>query len=101
MTAHNSRNASNSRNKSNNRTANTISTSANAGILAKVVKPATACREGNYSRDILKTKEMTKGTSWMSSVTAGTGSRKVSNSRKDRKFSRDTSNCSRNSQLEH
>jgi hypothetical protein len=75
--------------------------SSKAGILAKVVKPATACREYNYCRDTVKNTEMTIGTSWMPSVTAGTGSKKVSNSRKDRKFSRDTSNCSRNSQLEH
>ncbi len=101
MTAHNSRNESNSRNKSINWTTNTISLSAKAGILAKVVKPATACREGNYSRDSVKNTKLTIGTSWLSSVTAGTISRKVSNSRKDIKFNRDTSNSSMNSQLEH
>jgi hypothetical protein len=49
MTSHNSRNTSNSRNESNNRTANT--TPAKAGMLAKTVKPATAWREANSSRD--------------------------------------------------
>ena len=63
--------------------------------------PATACREAFDSRDTVKNTEMTIGISWMSSVTAVTGSRKVSNSRKDRKFNRDTSKRSRNSQLEH
>jgi hypothetical protein len=48
MTAHNSRNASNSRNDSNNRTANIVS---KAGMLAKTVKPTTAWREANSSRD--------------------------------------------------
>jgi hypothetical protein len=51
MTAHNSRNASNSRNVSNNRTANTVWTQSKAGMLAKTVKPATAWREANSSRD--------------------------------------------------
>jgi hypothetical protein len=49
MTAHNRGNRSNSRNESKNRTANTMD--ARAGILAKVVKLATAHREANYSRD--------------------------------------------------
>ncbi len=47
MTAHNSRNTSNSRNERNNRTANTAGTPAKAGMLSKVVKPATACKEIN------------------------------------------------------
>jgi hypothetical protein len=51
MTAHNSRNARNSRNESNNRTANTVWTPSKAGMLAKTVKPATAWREANSSRD--------------------------------------------------
>jgi hypothetical protein len=51
MTAHNSRNASNSRNESNNRTVNTVWTPSKAGILAKTVRPATAWREANSSRD--------------------------------------------------
>jgi hypothetical protein len=51
MTAHNSRNASNSRNESNNRTANTVWTPSKAGMLAKTVKPTTAWREANSSRD--------------------------------------------------
>ncbi len=49
MTAHNCRDASNSRNESNNKTANTVATPEKAGMLAKVVKPATACRKA-YSR---------------------------------------------------
>jgi hypothetical protein len=51
MTAQNSRNAGNSRNESNNRTANTVWTPSKAGMLAKTVKPATAWREDNSSRD--------------------------------------------------
>ncbi len=51
MTAYNSRNASNIRNKSNNRTANTVWTPSKEGMLAKTVKPATAWREANSSRD--------------------------------------------------
>jgi hypothetical protein len=51
MTAHKSRNASNSRNESNNRTANRVWTPPKAGMLAKRVKPATAWREANSSRD--------------------------------------------------
>ncbi len=42
---HNSRNASNSRNESNNRTANTV------WMPPKAVKPTTAWREANSSRD--------------------------------------------------
>ncbi len=49
MTAHNSRNASGSSNESNNRTVNT--TPSKAAMLAKTVKPATAWREANSSRD--------------------------------------------------
>ncbi len=51
MTAHNNRNASNNRNESNNRAANTVWTPPKAGMLAKTVKPATAWREANSSRD--------------------------------------------------
>ncbi len=51
MTTHNSRNASNSRNDSNNRTANIVWTPSKAEMLAKTVKPATAWREANSSRD--------------------------------------------------
>jgi hypothetical protein len=51
MTAHNSSNASNSRNESNNRTANRVWTPSKAGMLAKTVKPVTAWREANSSRD--------------------------------------------------
>jgi hypothetical protein len=53
MTAQNSRNASNSRIESNSRTANTVGTPTIAGILAKVMKPATACREDNNNIDII------------------------------------------------
>jgi hypothetical protein len=45
MTPHNNRNASNSRNESNSSTANTVRMPITAGIIAKVMKPATACRE--------------------------------------------------------
>ncbi len=45
MTVHNSRN------ESNNRTANTVWMPPNAGMLAKTVKPATAWKEANSSRD--------------------------------------------------
>jgi hypothetical protein len=48
MTAHNSRNQSRNRNESKNKTANTVGTPGKAWTLAKVVKPATACREANH-----------------------------------------------------
>ncbi len=51
MTAHNSRTASSSRNVSNNRTTNTGWTQSKAGMLAKTLKPATAWRVANSSRD--------------------------------------------------
>jgi hypothetical protein len=57
MTVHNSRKARNSRNDSNNRTANTVWTPVKARMLAKVVKPAAACREANYSRDTVKIRD--------------------------------------------
>jgi hypothetical protein len=44
---------SNSKNDGSNRSANTVGTPAKAGTLAKVVKPATACRKANYSRDTI------------------------------------------------
>jgi hypothetical protein len=44
---------SNSRNESNARTANTVGTPKTAGMLAKVMKPATACREDNSNIDII------------------------------------------------
>ncbi len=53
MTAHNSRNASNSRNESKSRTANTVGTPIRAGMLAKVMKPATACMEDNHNIDTI------------------------------------------------
>jgi hypothetical protein len=56
MTAQNSRNAYNSRHESN-RSADTIYTSARAGMLAKVVKPPAACREANYGRDTVKIRD--------------------------------------------
>jgi hypothetical protein len=56
----NSITAHNSRNESSNKTANTKRMPAKAGILAKVVKPATACREANYSTAVtLLASEMT------------------------------------------
>jgi hypothetical protein len=45
MTAHNSRNESNSRNEINSRTAHTVRMT--EGMLAKVMKQATACSEDN------------------------------------------------------
>jgi hypothetical protein len=73
MNARNSRKASNSKNESNNRTANAVGMPAKAGTLTKLVKPVTACREANYSRDTIKS-EMTGTagtirTSWMSTAT--------------------------------
>jgi hypothetical protein len=47
MTAYNNRNANNSRNESNSRTANTVGTPTTAGMIAKVMKPETACRDEN------------------------------------------------------
>jgi hypothetical protein len=44
---------SNSRNESNSRTANTVGTPTTAGMLAKVMKPATACREDNNKIDTI------------------------------------------------
>ncbi len=43
------------RNESNNRTMNTVGLSAKAGMLVKVVKPETAYREANDSRDPINT----------------------------------------------
>ncbi len=51
--AHNSRNTSNSRNESNSRTAKTVWMPLTVGMLAKVVKPATACREDNNNIDTI------------------------------------------------
>jgi hypothetical protein len=51
-------NASNSRNENDNRTANTVGTPTTAGMLAKVVRPATACRVANNNMTPL-TPEMT------------------------------------------
>ncbi len=44
------------RNESNNRTMNTVGLSAKAGMLVKVVKPETAYREANHSRDPINTR---------------------------------------------
>jgi hypothetical protein len=52
-TTHNNRNASNSWNESNSRTANKVRTPTTAGILAKVMRPATACREDNINIDTI------------------------------------------------
>jgi hypothetical protein len=57
MTAHNNMNTSSSRNESNIRTTNTVWTPAKAGMLTQVVKPATACRETNYSRDTINIRD--------------------------------------------
>ncbi len=53
MTAHNSIDASNSRNESNIRTANKAGTPTIAGMLGKVMKPATACRDDNNYMDTI------------------------------------------------
>jgi hypothetical protein len=60
-------------------------------MLAKVEKPATACREANCSRDTVKIRD---DSSSSRDNTARTYSRKVSNStvEKTATFSRDTSN---------
>jgi hypothetical protein len=90
---------------SNNRTVNTVH-QPKARMLAKVVKPATACREANYSRDTIKsemTAAGTKGTSWMSIPPRPPESdniRKSATSEKPATGSRDASNISRNLQLE-
>jgi hypothetical protein len=103
-TTHNSRNASNIRNESNNRFTNKIWMLAKAGMLAKVVKLETACRE---AKKLLKS-EMTAaagtiGTSWMSTAEGPPEQRvrKSTTVEKTATFSRDTSNSSRSSQLEH
>jgi hypothetical protein len=48
-TAYKNRNASNSRNESNSRIANREGMPTTAGMIAKVMKPATACREENIN----------------------------------------------------
>jgi hypothetical protein len=107
MTAHNSRNASNSRNESNNRTANPIWTPAKAGMLTKVVKLATACRKTNYSRDTVKIKDDSSSRDSrnimdvISNRTSRTDNRMSATVEKTATFSKDTSNRSTNSQLEH
>jgi hypothetical protein len=77
MNTHNSRKASNSRNESNNST-DTKWMPAEAGMLVKVVKPATACRKANYSNHTVKIRDDSN-----SSRTARLDSRKVSNSKED------------------
>ncbi len=80
-------------------------TPAKAGMLAKVVKPAIACREVNYSRDTVKIRDDSSSRDNRNIMgvicnrTSRTDCRKVSNSREQQPFSRDTSNNSRNSQL--
>jgi hypothetical protein len=62
-------------------------TPAKAGMLAKVVKPAIACREVNYSKDTVKVRndssimDNRNIMDVISSMTARTDGRKVSNSR--------------------
>jgi hypothetical protein len=56
MTAHNSRNSSNNRIE-NNMTVNTVGTPSKAGMLAKVVKPSTACSEATNSRDTINIRD--------------------------------------------
>jgi hypothetical protein len=127
-TVHNNRNASNSRkesynrNENNYRTANTVGTPAKAGMLAKDVKPATACREISYRRDTINIRDdsSSRGSSNIMDVNSSnaarirqqgsqpaTYSRDASNIQqgcqqhtagKPATFSRDASNSSRNSQ---
>jgi hypothetical protein len=69
--------------------ANTVWTTAKAGMLAKVVKLTTAHREANCSRDTVKIRDDNCSRNHRnilndsSSRIAGTESRKVSNSRED------------------
>ncbi len=60
MTARNRRNASNSRNESSNRSVNAVRMLAKAGMLAKVLKPVTACRKANYSKDTIFFSDVSK-----------------------------------------
>jgi hypothetical protein len=89
MTVHNSRKASNNRHECNNRSANTVWTTAIAGMLAKVVKLTTAHREANYNRDTVKIRDDRSSRDNRnimddSSIRiAKTDSRKVSNNRED------------------
>jgi hypothetical protein len=76
-------NTSNSRNVSNNWTAKTVGTPAKAGMLAKVLKTETACKEVNNSTSTIYIRD------------ASSSSREAST------FSRDASNGSRTSQLKH
>jgi hypothetical protein len=98
--------ARNSRNESNNRIANTMQT------LEKVAKPATACREANYLRDVIKIRDATAagiiGTSWMftapeplESVGKSAAVEKPTTCMRDASNIRDSSSSrNRNSQLE-
>jgi hypothetical protein len=56
MTAYNSRIASKSSNESNNRTTDTVGAPTTAGILAKVMKPATASKEDRNNIDTINTR---------------------------------------------
>jgi hypothetical protein len=76
-------------------------------MLAKVVKPARACREANYSKDTINIRDdssnRTIETSRMSTAAGPpqSDSKKVSNSREDSLFSRGSNSSSKNSQLGH
>ncbi len=82
MTGCNSRNTSKSRNESNNRTANSVWTPAKAGTLAKVKKPAKACREANHIRYNIYIRDESSRDYW-NTMDVARISRKVSSSRED------------------
>ncbi len=63
MAAHNGMNAGNSRNESKNRIGNTVGTPTRAGMLAKVRKPATGCREDNNNMDSINIRKGGRGAS--------------------------------------
>jgi hypothetical protein len=71
-------------------------------MLAKVVRLATAFREANYSRDTVKIRDdsISRDNRNIMDVISSRTARTVT-VEKTATFSRDTSNSSRNSQLEH
>jgi hypothetical protein len=82
---------------------------AKAGMIAKVVKPTTVCREANFSRDTVNIRDDSSSRD-IRNITDVSSSRsnrirqyrKVSMTmKKTAKFSRDASSRSRISQLEH
>jgi hypothetical protein len=72
-------------------------------MLTKVVKLARACRKANYSRDTVKIKDdsSSRGSRNIMDVISNRTIGTSSTVEKTATFSKDTSNSSRNSQLEH